>query len=104
MSAHLEASLSQVAGQRESFDYDAFDHRISKTVEVGGSTKTTYFMYDRDNVVLELTDNRTPQTGLEGKFSVYYAAALAIVAGRAGEAQSRRPAGSARTWTLTPWR
>jgi 2-methylcitrate dehydratase PrpD len=38
-------------------------------------------------IVLELTSKRTPQTGLEGKFSVYYAAAIAIVAGRAGESQ-----------------
>jgi 2-methylcitrate dehydratase PrpD len=38
-------------------------------------------------IVLELTANRTPRTGLEGKFSVYYAAAIGIVAGRAGEAQ-----------------
>jgi 2-methylcitrate dehydratase PrpD len=38
-------------------------------------------------IVLELTAKRTPQTGLEGKFSVYYAASIAIVAGRAGEAQ-----------------
>ncbi len=36
-------------------------------------------------IVLELTANRTPRTGLEGKFSVYYAAAIGIVAGRAGE-------------------
>jgi 2-methylcitrate dehydratase PrpD len=38
-------------------------------------------------VVLELTAKRTPQTGLEGKFSVYHAAAIALVAGAAGEAQ-----------------
>jgi 2-methylcitrate dehydratase PrpD len=38
-------------------------------------------------IVLELTAKRAPQTGLEGKFSVYYAAAIGIVAGRAGEAQ-----------------
>jgi 2-methylcitrate dehydratase PrpD len=38
-------------------------------------------------VVLELTSKRTPQTGLEGKFSVYYAAAVAIVVGHAGERQ-----------------
>ena len=38
-------------------------------------------------IVLELTAKRTPQTGLEGKFSVYHAAAIAIVAGHAGEAQ-----------------
>jgi 2-methylcitrate dehydratase PrpD len=36
-------------------------------------------------LVLELTGKKTPQTGLEGKFSVYYAAALAIVKGAAGE-------------------
>jgi 2-methylcitrate dehydratase PrpD len=36
-------------------------------------------------IVMELTSKKNPQTGLEGKFSVYYVAALAIVAGRAGE-------------------
>ena len=40
-----------------------------------------------DPIVPELTGIRAPKTGLEGKFSVYYVAALAIVAGRAGEAQ-----------------
>ncbi|MEO8679036.1 MAG: MmgE/PrpD family protein, partial [Vicinamibacterales bacterium] len=35
-------------------------------------------------LVLELTGKKTPQTGLEGKFSVYFAAALAIVQGSAG--------------------
>lgn len=38
-------------------------------------------------LVLELTGKKTPQTGLEGKFSVYYAAAVAIVEGMAGEKQ-----------------
>ncbi len=38
-------------------------------------------------IVLELTSKRTPKNGLEGKFSVYYAAAIAIIAGRAGEQQ-----------------
>ena len=38
-------------------------------------------------LVLELTGKRTPQTGLEGKFSIYYAAAIAIVAGAAGPKQ-----------------
>jgi 2-methylcitrate dehydratase PrpD len=42
---------------------------------------------DVDPIVLQLTNKRTPRTGLEGKFSVYYVAALAIVAGCAGEAQ-----------------
>jgi 2-methylcitrate dehydratase PrpD len=38
-------------------------------------------------LVLELTGKKTPQTGLEGKFSVYYASAVALVAGAAGEKQ-----------------
>jgi 2-methylcitrate dehydratase PrpD len=38
-------------------------------------------------LVLELTGKKTPQTGLEGKFSVYHAAAVAIVQGAAGEKQ-----------------
>jgi 2-methylcitrate dehydratase PrpD len=36
-------------------------------------------------LVLELTGKKTPQTGLEGKFSVYHSAAVAIIHGRAGE-------------------
>jgi 2-methylcitrate dehydratase PrpD len=35
-------------------------------------------------LVLELTGKKTPRTGLESKFSVYFAAALAIVHGSAG--------------------
>ena len=35
-------------------------------------------------LVLELTGKKTPQTGLESKFSVYFAAAIAIVSGSAG--------------------
>lgn len=38
-------------------------------------------------LVLELTGKRAPQTGLDGKFSVYFAAALAIVEGAAGVKQ-----------------
>ena len=38
-------------------------------------------------LVLELTGRKTPQTGLEGKFSVYHSAAVAIVHGAAGEEQ-----------------
>ncbi len=38
-------------------------------------------------LVLELTGKKTPQTGLEGKFSVYYAAAVALMQGAAGERQ-----------------
>jgi 2-methylcitrate dehydratase PrpD len=38
-------------------------------------------------LVLELTGKKTPQTGLEAKFSVYHSAAVAIIYGAAGEAQ-----------------
>jgi 2-methylcitrate dehydratase PrpD len=38
-------------------------------------------------LVLELTGKKAPRTGLEGKFSVYHCAAVAIVHGAAGEAQ-----------------
>ncbi|HET7597796.1 MAG TPA: MmgE/PrpD family protein [Burkholderiales bacterium] len=38
-------------------------------------------------LVLELTGKKTPQAGLEGKFSIYHSAAVAIIHGAAGEAQ-----------------
>jgi 2-methylcitrate dehydratase PrpD len=38
-------------------------------------------------LVLELTGIKQPKTGLEGKFSVYHAMAVAIIYGAAGEAQ-----------------
>jgi 2-methylcitrate dehydratase PrpD len=36
---------------------------------------------------LDLTGKKTPTTGLEGKFSIYHAAAVAIVEGAGGDAQ-----------------
>lgn len=38
-------------------------------------------------LVLELTGKRTPQVGLEGKFSVFHSAAAALIFGAAGEKQ-----------------
>lgn len=38
-------------------------------------------------LVLELTGKKTPQKGLEGKFSVYHSAAVALIHGAASEAQ-----------------
>src|SRR5271166_1744606 len=38
-------------------------------------------------LVLELTGKKTPQTGLEGKFSIYHAVAIALVEGAGGEKQ-----------------
>jgi 2-methylcitrate dehydratase PrpD len=40
-----------------------------------------------NRLVPELTGHRAPRTGLEGKFSIYFAAAVAIVEGAAGERQ-----------------
>jgi 2-methylcitrate dehydratase PrpD len=39
------------------------------------------------SLVLELTGKKTPQTGLEAKFSVFHACAAGILFGRAGEAE-----------------
>ncbi len=65
---------------------------IDGCIQLRNENKLTADMIDRIDlgvhpIVLELTSKRAPQTGLEGKFSVYYAAAVAIVAGRAGEQQ-----------------
>ncbi len=38
-------------------------------------------------LVLELTGNKTPRTGLQGKFSVYHAVGAALVLGRCGVAE-----------------
>ena len=38
-------------------------------------------------LVLELTGKKDPRTGLEGKFSVYYSAAVAMIEGAGGEVQ-----------------
>ena len=38
-------------------------------------------------MVMELTANRSPRTGLEGKFSIFHACAAGIIQGAAGEAQ-----------------
>jgi 2-methylcitrate dehydratase PrpD len=38
-------------------------------------------------LVIELTGKKTPQLGLEGKFSVYHSVAVAIIEGAAGEKQ-----------------
>ena len=65
---------------------------IDGCIQLRNENNLTADMIDRIDlgihpIVLELTSNRTPRTGLEGKFSVYYAAAIGIVVGRAGEAQ-----------------
>ena len=52
-------------------------------------------------LVLELTGKKTPQLGLEGKFSVFHSVAIAIIDGTAGEHQySDRAVRDVRTTTL----
>ncbi|WP_158926803.1 MmgE/PrpD family protein [Acidisphaera sp. S103] len=65
---------------------------IDGCIQLRNENKLTPDMIDRIDlavhpIVLELTSKRNPRTGLEGKFSVYYAAAIAVIAGQAGEAQ-----------------
>jgi 2-methylcitrate dehydratase PrpD len=65
---------------------------IDGCIRLRNENKLTADMIERIDldihpIVIELTSKRKPRTGLEGKFSVYYAAAIAIVAGRAGEHQ-----------------
>lgn len=63
---------------------------IDGCIQLRNQYKLTADQIDRIDLrvhplVLELTGKKTPRTGLEGKFSVYYAAAVAIVKGAAGE-------------------
>lgn len=65
---------------------------IDGCIQLRGEYQLTAAEIDRVELrvhplVLELTGKKTPQTGLEGKFSVYHAAAVAIVEGAAGEQQ-----------------
>lgn len=65
---------------------------IDGCIQLRNQYKLTAGQIDRielrvNPLVLELTGKKTPQTGLEGKFSVYHAAAVAIVEGAAGEKQ-----------------
>jgi len=56
--------------------------------QVGGGLERLERLRARVNpLVLELTGIPRPETGLQGKFSIYYAAAVAWVDGKAGEAQ-----------------
>ena len=65
---------------------------IDACLQLRTSEKLTAAQIDRIDLavhplVLELTGKKTPQTGLEAKFSIYYAAAIAIIAGAAGPKQ-----------------
>ena len=65
---------------------------IQASIELRNENRLTADQIDKIELrvhplVLELTGKKTPQTGLEGKFSIYYAAAVAIVEGAGGEKQ-----------------
>ncbi len=55
--------------------------------ELGGPERLERMRARVNPLVLELTGIARPETGLEGKFSIYHAAAVAWVDGKAGEAQ-----------------
>lgn len=65
---------------------------LDACIQLRNENKLTADQIDRVDLrvhplVLELTGKKTPQTGLEGKFSVFYAAAVALLQGAAGEKQ-----------------
>lgn len=65
---------------------------IDGCIQLRNEHKLTAAQIDRIELrvhplVLELTGKKTPAIGLEGKFSIYHAAAIAIVEGAGGDAQ-----------------
>jgi 2-methylcitrate dehydratase PrpD len=67
---------------------------IDAAIQLGNQYQITADQVERINLrvnplVLELTGKKTPQEGLEGKFSIYHAVAVAIVEGAGGEKQFR---------------
>ncbi len=65
---------------------------IDGTLQIRAENHLTADRIDRielrvNPLVIELTGKKAPQTGLEGKFSVYHAVAAAMVYGRVGEAE-----------------
>ena len=45
-------------------------------------------------LVLQLTGKKTPQTGLESKFSIYHAASVALIEGAGGVEAVQRSSGT----------
>lgn len=65
---------------------------IDAAIQLRSDNKLTADQIERvelkvHRLVLELTGNKTPREGLEGKFSVYHAVAIALVEGAGGEKQ-----------------
>jgi 2-methylcitrate dehydratase PrpD len=65
---------------------------IDAAIQLRNENKLTADQIERIDLkvhplVLELTGKKTPQEGLEGKFSIYHAVAVALVEGAGGEKQ-----------------
>ena len=79
---------------------------IDAAIQLRNENNLTADMVDRVELrvhplVIELTGKKTPQIGLEGKFSVYHSVAVAMIEGAAGERQySDRAVRDARTIAL----
>ena len=68
--------------------HPSIDACIQLRDEVAGRTADIKSVQLRVHpLVLELTGKRTPQVGLEGKFSVFHSSAVALIDGAAGEGQ-----------------
>jgi 2-methylcitrate dehydratase PrpD len=112
----LEAKYGWVNVVSTAHDYSYITRRLGETYEISQNTykpfacgvvmhatidgciqlhnehKLTANQVDRVELkvhplVMQLTSKKTPQTGLEGKFSIYHAAAIALVEGGGGIAQ-----------------
>lgn len=66
-----------------------FSVEINTAIQFRNENRLTADQIERIElkVVLELTDKKTPQTGLDGKFSIYHAVAVALVEGAGRERQ-----------------
>ena len=67
--------------------HPAIDAAIQLRSEAGAPDRIERIELKVHPLVLELTGKQTPQAGLEGKFSIYHAVAVALVEGAAGEKQ-----------------
>jgi len=99
--AHNYSEITEKLGQTYEISINAYKPfacgvvihpTLDACIQLRNQYKLTADQIDRVELkvhplVLELTGKKTPQTGLEGKFSVYYAAAVALMQGAAGERQ-----------------
>src|SRR5919198_1007969 len=87
MSWALGMAGSQAAGVREQFGTMSKSLHIGKAAANGLLGAVLAIEARVHPLVLELTGKREPQVGLEGKFSVYHCAAIALIEGHARPGQ-----------------